>query len=81
MVKSLIPVENQIKVYKKYKDKIFKPDGTTALGYSEEIYKTLTRELKGMSDKAIQLSINRNVKLILAVSVTSVRSYYKNYCL
>lgn len=66
IVKSLIDVKAQVAVFKKHKDEIFNTNGK-AKPYSDVIYKTLASKLKGMSEKAIQSSINRNVKLILQV--------------
>lgn len=64
MVRSLIDVDEQLKVYRKYKDKIFQNDGK-AHQTKNEIYQTLTSELVGMTPKAIQTSINRKRAAIL----------------
>ncbi len=65
MVRSLIDVKVQIKVYKKYKSQLFQENGK-AHSCSNEIYNTLIEKLEGMTRKSIQTSINRNVKEILA---------------
>lgn len=64
MVNSMIDVMIQIGIFKQFKDEIFQPNGK-AKPCSDAIYKTLTEQLKGMSKKAIQTSINRNVNIIM----------------
>jgi len=66
MVKSLIDVVIQIEVYKKYKKEIFQPNGKPKK-CSDKIYEKLMKELKGMTPKAIQVSIDRNIKSIITV--------------
>lgn len=65
MVRSIIDKKTQIKIYKKYKDRIFQGNGK-ALPCSNEIYKTLVNELEGMNAKCIQMNINRHVEEILS---------------
>lgn len=66
MVKSLIDVETQIEVYKKYKNDLFQPNGKPKK-CADKIYEKLVKELKGVTPKAIQVSINRNIKSIITV--------------
>lgn len=64
MARSLIDIEFQINVYKKYKNNIFQANGK-AVSCSNQIYLSLTKELNGMTPKAIQMSINRHATAIL----------------
>lgn len=66
MVKSLIDVETQIGVFKKYKEDIFQQNGKPK-PCTDKIYAKLMTELKGMTSKAIQVSIIGNIKSILKV--------------
>lgn len=66
MVKSLIDIETQIEIYKKHKEDIFQPNGKPKK-CADKIYDKLVKELNGMSPKAIQISINRNIKSIRTV--------------
>lgn len=77
MVKSIIDVQKQIEIYKKYKNKIFQ--NGKAKPCSDEIYKTLISELEGMSKKSIQTSINRNLKTIMADQQVSVKITVKQF--
>lgn len=63
-ITSLIDVEDQIKIYKKYKSSIFQSNGK-AQPCSHDIYVELIKELEGMNAKSIQTSINRNKNKIL----------------
>lgn len=72
MVKSIIDVIEQIEVYKKHKNEIFQSNGK-AKPYFNDIYKVLVSELQGMSEKSIQMSINRNIKEIWADQQVSIR--------
>lgn len=72
MVKSIIDVIEQIEVYKKHKNEIFQSNWK-AKPYSNDIYKVLVSELQGMSEKSIQMSINRNIKEIWADQQVSIR--------
>lgn len=66
MVKSLIDVRTQIEVFKKYKKDLFQQNGKPKT-CSDKIYEILIKELKGMTPKAIQVSIDRNKKSIITV--------------
>lgn len=72
MVKPIINKATKIKIYKKYKDRIFQGNGK-AFPYSHEIYNTLILELEGMNAKCIQTSINRHYKEILSNDEVSAK--------
>lgn len=63
MARPLINIDFQINVYKKYISEIFQDKGK-AVTCSSEIYNVLTKELDGMTAKAIQTSINRHAPAI-----------------
>lgn len=74
MVNSTTDINLQIEVYKKYKSEIFQSNGK-AKPCSDNVYTTLIGELKNMSKKSIQTSINRNIKKILADHEVSVKKF------
>lgn len=68
MAISKVPIDVQIKAFKKHKSELF--DGNRVKPSSAEIFKTLARKL-GMSAQAIRLSVERKTVEILGISVRS----------
>lgn len=68
MVKSKVPIEVQVKLFKKHKSELF--DGRHVKPCSAQIFKTLSGKL-GMSIQAMRISVVRKTNEILGVSVRS----------
>lgn len=72
MVKSQVPISEQLKVFAKYKSLLF-DENLEAKSYTCEIFDAVHKDIPQMTKKAIQLSVKRNKNEILQLDETDLQ--------